>query len=613
MPTVIDSLIVALKLDPKDFDAGQKKAAAAFLKTRKQAESESKKIEHAAEKMSDGIADVTRRVLELYAVFLGARGLKEFVSGLVSGDAALGRFAHNLGISPQLLSGWQMAVERMGGSASDVSGTVERLGKSLYDLRYNAKALPPEFFQLEAVARMHIPLNEGLPAFMDGLAAALKKVYASNPARAHFMAQALGIDDNTFNLMVKYGGAVDRYTKSLEKLAPTQGAIRVSQQLQDRWHALEQQATSLANTVLANLGPAIETVVAQISAWVEKNHAWLQTQIVEGLKKFAAYLKSIDWKKVAAGMQEFAQDADRLVKAIGGIVRVSEILFGLWAGSKFIAMLSGMQKLGAALGIGVGASGSGILAGLVAALAPTKLGNGALPGPNNGGAVPRHADLGWGGAASVTSNAQGISAAAKQSYDFWRSKGLSSVAALAMLGNEQGESGFNPKAVGDHGAARGIFQWHKKRRDEILAATGIDVWNPSTSRKDQLEAAYWEMTQGNDVGARKAWAALRKAKTVRQAVSGVVRYYERPLNPGAAAQTRLGYATKFAAAINSQPGAKTAASLAGASRSVHITSTTHIGTMTVHSRASDAAGIASDIKSKLTNTHRAAAANGGLF
>ena len=111
-------------------------------------------------------------------------------------------------------------------------------------------------------------------------------------------------------------------------------------------------------------------------------------------------------------------------------------------------------------------------------------------------------------------------ALAKESYDFWRSKGLSDAQAAGMVSQEEGESGFDIHNIGDRGTAHDAFQWHADRRAQILRGTGIDV--DTAGHRKQLEAAYWEMQHTH----KNAWNALRAAKTIQDAVAAGVSKFE---------------------------------------------------------------------------------------
>jgi len=339
---------VTLGLDPSDFTKSQKQAADAFMKTRDQAASAAKSIEASGKKAADGINVVTREVLALFAVFLGARGLKEFITDLTSADAALGRFSSNLGQSPQTVAAWGMAAERMGGTAEATAGSFERIGKALYDLHRNGVMLPKEFSQLQAATGNFIDTDHGVDKFLMDTAAGLKELAAVDPARAHFIAQGMGIDDSTANVMIRYGAAIGDYIDQLKKLSPSNDA-KASQQLQEKWNTLQQTAVSLANSVMSVLGPQLEKLLSQMTDWVTKNQDWIRSGIVEAVGKFAEWLKGIDWNAVGNGLKNFGTEAKAVTDAIGGVITASEILFGLWAGSKAIAMLANMRT---ALGIG---------------------------------------------------------------------------------------------------------------------------------------------------------------------------------------------------------------------------------------------------------------------
>lgn len=356
MATVVDSLIVTLGLDPTQFNKGQKEAANAFLKTREEAEKSGKAIETSAKKTADAITKVTREVLSLYAVFLGARGIKEFVGQLTMADAALGRFSHNLNTSPQTLSAWGAAAERMGGSADATAGTFERIGKALYDLHRNGQMLPREFSQLQALTGLRIDTDHGVDRFLRDTAAALKAMNAIDPAQAHFLAQGMGIDDSTANVMIKYGDAIGTYIDELKKLSPSNDAIKAAQQLQEQWTTLQQTAVSLANTVLSTLGPELSKLLKQMTDWITANQDWLKSGIVKAVGDFADYLKSVDWNAIGQGLKAFGDEASKVAEAIGGITTATELLFGLWAGSKALGVIANLR---AATGGGAAASGAG--------------------------------------------------------------------------------------------------------------------------------------------------------------------------------------------------------------------------------------------------------------
>lgn len=60
----------------------------------------------------------------------------------------------------------------------------------------------------------------------------------------------------------------------------------------------------------------------------------------------------------------------------------------------------------------------------------------------------------------------------QKAHDFFISQGWSEEQTAGLLARMQLESGFSPFIRGDHGAAFGLFQWHKDRRDNFFKVFG---------------------------------------------------------------------------------------------------------------------------------------------
>jgi hypothetical protein len=110
---------------------------------------------------------------------------------------------------------------------------------------------------------------------------------------------------------------------------------------------------------------------------------------------------------------------------------------------------------------------------------------------------------------------------ARESYLFWREKGLDHLHACAWLGNEDGETSFRLGVVGDHGEAFGPAQHHLPRIKQIMKGTGIDM--KSASHFDQLRGIYWEVTEGPY---KAVWPAFVATNSMVEAIAVLVRRFE---------------------------------------------------------------------------------------
>lgn len=143
-------------------------------------------------------------------------------------------------------------------------------------------------------------------------------------------------------------------------------------------------------------------------------------------------------------------------------------------------------------------------------------------------------------------------------------KGFTQEEAAAWVSMDMHESGGNPGARGDGGAAHGSFQWQNMRgngyrRDKIKAGTGIDVSNAGWQQ--QYDAAIWEYKQmGLEGGFKNASGADGKA-------AFLVRNFEMPADQLGESMKRgrsaiqLASETPFASAGNGGGGGSTSVSI----------------------------------------------------
>lgn len=109
--------------------------------------------------------------------------------------------------------------------------------------------------------------------------------------------------------------------------------------------------------------------------------------------------------------------------------------------------------------------------------------------------------------------------------------------AAGVAGNIHVESqGFNPRAVGDGGAALGLAQWHPDRR------RGLDILN--MSYEDQVSYLIKELQTEKTFNARGGLNKLRQLKTASEAAAFIDKNYER--SSGEHRRQRQSYAEAYA-------------------------------------------------------------------
>jgi hypothetical protein len=129
-----------------------------------------------------------------------------------------------------------------------------------------------------------------------------------------------------------------------------------------------------------------------------------------------------------------------------------------------------------------------------------------------------------------------------QLLQYFEQQGWTKQQAAGIVSNLTIESGLRPDAVGDHGAAFGLAQWHSDRQADFRAAFGKDIRGASVL--DQAKFVQFELTQGKEVAAGKR---LREANSAYEAGAIVSDRYERPLDTSGNERIRGALAERLAA------------------------------------------------------------------
>src|SRR5258708_32679957 len=87
MPTIVDSLIVELALDPAKFTPKAKEAIEDLGKLEKANEKRSKGNVEGARHETDALRSLSKTAVGLFAIFTGITGIKEFITGTINAGA----------------------------------------------------------------------------------------------------------------------------------------------------------------------------------------------------------------------------------------------------------------------------------------------------------------------------------------------------------------------------------------------------------------------------------------------------------------------------------------------------------------------------------------------
>ncbi|HAT1515430.1 TPA: lytic transglycosylase domain-containing protein, partial [Morganella morganii] len=151
MATIIDALVVTLKLDNRGFSNEVKKATAENDKlsaaidnvsdssanltiTIKNQADETKKAKKKQDDFTKSINNGIKAIGALFATIMASSGLSKLISEIQKSNDQLYFLSKNLGMSATEIKKWQNMAEMSGGSADGMAASMSNLSKSLWDL-----------------------------------------------------------------------------------------------------------------------------------------------------------------------------------------------------------------------------------------------------------------------------------------------------------------------------------------------------------------------------------------------------------------------------------------------------------------------------------------------
>jgi len=599
MPTVIDSLLVEVGLDASGYTKGRKQVEDDFKKTGDSARKAGDDIEGAGKRGTEFFSRLRGELIALYAVFTAGKGIKEFISDLVTTDIQLGRMSTMMDISVQTLAEWRGAVVQAGGSADGVTSSLFNLSQNLqqFSLTGESAVIP----YLRALGIGLIDGNGHLKTASELFLEISDHVKGMDPARATALLTAMGMDPGTIAFIMQGRKAIQEALDAQKGLAMTPADIAAGKEFNKNLKELEQESTRSGHTIFTLLEPAISAILRTLTAFI----AFLEAHKPLLIAFFAVLTAAV-----------LALSAAMVISFVGVAVAAMSLGFEVLGGGAIAltgvlgtlttVALPALADAFAALGAAILATPVGwIIAGIAAiSFAGYELykhwdavkhwwhhlwGDMSDDVTNAG----RQIDA-FGGKSPARASAfggRGGGAVSGDDVAKLQKMGWTREQAIGIAANIQAESGGNARAVGDSGSAYGLAQWHPDRQAAFARWAGHDI--RSSTHDEQLAFINYELRQGSE---QKAGRALSAATDASQATSIITSLYERPANVMAALAQRLVYAN-----VLSKSGGVTKSS----------TKSTHIGHITVVTQAKDATGIARDLRAALERNSLANQANGG--
>ena len=549
MATIIDALIVTLGLDPSNFRREGRKLEDEAKKQNEAAVKRGGEIEASAKKQREGFNALKGELLGLYAVFTGGKAIKAFITDTISGDAAVGRLAKNIGVSTEEIGAWQGVLRGVGGTSQDASNDLSLLASAAREIQLTGQSRLIPYLNL-----LHVRLSD-LQNPTEALLKIADAFSKMDPRQAAELGRQMGFSAAMIATLEKGRPAVQAMVDEQGRLAPiTAENARQAQALQTNIANLTTESGGLGRELLNNSAPALLDLLHGMQA-VGRDKTFLGVMAAAG-----------------AACQAMGQIVKLTLDVMGGALRgLARLLSGDFSGAWDTAKKT---IANAAKDIG------GFVSGLWEAV--TKLWDAmrghptGRPGAPGAQSAPPAQGAGAGAPPAATA-AGGGRGTFGGIVGRLKAAGIGEAQAQGIAAGIIAESKGDPNAFnGTNGGngAYGIGQWRGARQRELFRRYGS-----APSLDQQLEFLVSEL-KGGDAGGR----SVLQAGDAKSALGAYVNNFMRPGAAGAAGDLRRGQA---ALAAN------------GAGGVTYASTSVTIGRVDVHTQATDAQGIAKSISPAL--------------
>lgn len=570
MTHIIDAFVVSLGIDPSNYQREIKK----YRDDRKRLSQEDQKYnreqEDSQRRITTGFRNLRNEAVGFLTVIAGASIVQQFASNLLQGDAATGRFASNMGLATERVGAWEEAVKRAGGTAQEGRALIGSMASAFQSLQLTGST--GNDADLKGLGVTAQDLRSPEQALLRIAEASKRMPQAEFTARL----QRLGISDAGITLLSKGRDELEKTLVEMERMGvaskeSADDAIAFDNALQD----IEQTLKGKARPAVAGFAEALANVASDQEA------VNVVTNIGIGLLgAMALAVVAATWPWLAlAGAIAGAVTAYQSWKNRG------DQTTGEWAAG---GLRFGAQWAADKLGIVTKNGGEGRLAFY-------NRGRDAMGNPIGAGGPTGSAEPG--SLLYYQSRLSQSKGGGGQIVDFFKSRGYTDAQARGIAAGIHAESASNHTAHNRAGGGQGAFgigQWRGDRLKRLRARYG-----PNPTLQQQLEFLDWEL-KGGDPGGKGVLQATTAEGALSAYIGGPGWGFMRPDAAG-----RLGDMRRGMAYLGGRAGA-------GAGGGQTVNNNTTVGTVIVNTAATDAKGIARDMRGALSQRSVVTQANTGL-
>ena len=326
MATVIDSLFIELGLNTSKFNTEQKKAVESLRQLDIAHKKSAANIQQGIKNTADSFDKAKGSLVAFGTALVTVSGFGNFITSMVHGNAELSRTAERLQITEKDLAAW-------GGVMATVHGTTDDFAKGLGSLQQRIASINAgnQDDALFVTASKLGTFNNGIS--LSGikifeLADAFKRLHDTDPQKALLLGGELGFSNAMYTKMILGGEELKKQFEEQKKL------VDLNAESAKNAAALEAAAAKFATALQGIRDRIMDKLYKALEKLVVK-----ATELLQAFKEWDTELDGMPTKTLA-----WAAATLTLVTALKALAKVTALIFG-----------GGAAAAGAGAGGGIGA------------------------------------------------------------------------------------------------------------------------------------------------------------------------------------------------------------------------------------------------------------------
>jgi hypothetical protein len=252
--TALDSFVIELSIDPKQLTAGAAQALDALRKVQQEGMRGANEVEAKQKSVFDLMLGFRREAMTILGVFLGGKEIGDFIGYITKLDAATGRLAKTMDMTPSDVRGWQGALEQIGGTAEDANSALSGLSSEMFNFQLTGQSS-----MLPVLTRLGISLydqNRQLKTSGELWLELADAVKGMDPGFAKaFLSKIPGANEGIINLALLGRSAMEGYIKSAKEARDlTKEQVDEASDYQKELALLKDTSDSLGQSLLMTFG-----------------------------------------------------------------------------------------------------------------------------------------------------------------------------------------------------------------------------------------------------------------------------------------------------------------------------------------------------------------------